>query len=136
VLAKPTDSATLARATLGACVTARRLQGGAARHGLDGLSAATVAAMTEAFRAQWRAFRKQIADARRGEPAPSLADAAHRLAGNTAQLGLTELTEPLRLLEKRLRAGSSDIGDLLARLDRPAERLASWRRLAEKASAP
>ena len=131
VLAKPTDVATLAR-TLNGCGRPAAPRGPAAPPApdrLEGLSDATVAAMAAAFRPQWAEFRARLDGLRGGAPADGLADVAHRLAGTTAQLGLTEFEAPLRDLERRCRAGGQDCADLLAALDRPLEDAPSWRRL-------
>ncbi len=131
VLAKPTDVATLARTLNGSGRPAapRGPAAPPAPNRLEGLSDATVAAMTAAFRPQWAEFRARLEDLRRGAPVDGLGDLAHRLAGTTAQLGLTEFEAPLRDLERRCRAGGGDCSDLVAALDRPLEDAPSWRGL-------
>ncbi len=132
VLVKPADRAALARALQGCDRgTAAVDAPDAARlpDGLVGLSDATVATMLELFRQQWSMFRVQLGAVRQGLPADGLAEVAHRLAGTTAQLGLSECEAALRELDRRCRSGPDDTAELLELLDRPLEALPSWRRL-------
>ncbi len=149
VLAKPTDTARLAEA-LQVCAervhtrtgadtglprpVALAAHVGASLDSIAGLSPATLAAMAEALRRQWSDFRKLLGAVRETRRFDDLQAVAHRLAGSAAQLGLSEFEGSLRELERRCDAGStadlSDLSDLVARLDRPIEDAASWRRLA------
>lgn len=139
VLAKPTDTASLADALQGcqgpdrpaaaenpaATATPRSCE-----DRLAGLSATTIAAMAEAFRSQWSEFRTMLRTAQCGAPATELQCVAHRLAGSSAQLGLVELEAPLRAFERRCESGDrTDMSDLIAKLDVPLEQTASWSRL-------
>lgn len=132
VLAKPTDMATLAGALRsgGRAPAAGAPRQGCGPDGLAGLSEATIHAMAAAFHAQWVEFRRRLAVPETGEIPEGLADVAHRLAGTTAQLGLTELEAPLRDLEQCCRDEADDLASLLASLDRPLETVPSWQRLA------
>ncbi|MEO1677845.1 MAG: ATP-binding protein [Pseudomonadota bacterium] len=131
VLAKPADASTLAKALLrqseptAVSATSERPR----VTSLEGLSEETVAAMIDAFREQWSAFRDELADLRGGAPSKIVADLAHRLAGTTAQLGLVDLEDALRELERRSRLDASDVDDLLGLLDQPLESKVSWHQL-------
>lgn len=123
VLSKPADAATLA-----AAVASGSSRSGLARdrsHALAGVSPSTIVTMTEAFLVQWSDFRAQLCAVQDGGDVKRLEEVSHRLAGTTAQLGITEVEEPLRELERRCRLGE-DIIDLVALLDRPIEEMASW----------
>lgn len=127
ILAKPADAATLAHALLPfAASRDRGPTASAVRGHLNGLSEATVAAMAHAFLGQWAGFRTRLRQAAGQAPDAELGALAHRLAGSAAQLGLRELVEPLRELERRCEAPIAELGDLVDRLDQPASDLASW----------
>ncbi len=136
VLAKPVDKNTLAAALLGADPAERSapaLPGRRPAPDLSGLSADTIRAMRTAFETAWTQFRTTLRDAEARAAPAELADLAHRLAGSTATLGLHELEQPLRDLERRCRAegAAADLAGLAARLDRDLDGLHSWARLAE-----
>jgi len=127
ILAKPADGATLAQALLPYAARPDRGPGVAAPRGhLDGLSEATVTAMAEAFLAQWAEFRIHLRQPGGERSLADLGELAHRLAGSSAQLGLRELSEPLRELERRCQVDATDLDDLVDRLDRPVTECASW----------
>jgi two-component system aerobic respiration control sensor histidine kinase ArcB len=140
ILAKPTDTSSLADALRGCVLPPARPKGkapGALCDGLEGLSPETVTAMAEAFRQQWSGFRAQLRRLRRGDVPDGLADTAHRLAGSSAQLGLVEIESALKALEARHDAGDTEaLPDLIARLDLPLHQIGSWRRLSLGEKAP
>lgn len=128
ILAKPADGATLAQALLP--FARRRARSPAPAEvrqpGLEGLSAETVAEMAAAFALQWEEFRARIQTLAGPTSRQGLGDLAHRLAGSSAQLGLSELVQPLRELELRCAAGETDLQDLVRLLDHPVTDCASW----------
>ncbi len=146
ILGKPTNAAQLAKA-LQECTAQKRMRSGTKNAmpdpgvvsaGTDSLqvdiaalSPSTLKAMAEALRQAWSEFRKQLRRSMQTAPCDELKSQAHRLAGSTAQLGITELAGPLRALEQRCDAGpAADISDLVILLDRPIEQTAFWRSLA------
>ncbi len=134
ILAKPVDQKTLStvlsvpHSSVRSAVASDAL---VADDRLDGLAPGTILAMIETFQEAWNSFRRDIGaltDKR------ELAFQAHRLAGSTAILGLTELEIPLREFEKCCESHSDNakILRLLTQLDCDLTEIGSWNHLCER----
>lgn len=95
---------------------------------LEGLSTETIQAMVRAFQSAWDEFRIALRQSKTGPGTSDLSHQAHRLAGSTAILGISELEAPLRELEKRwpVRRGDEEIAPLLTALDCDLSQIDSW----------
>ncbi|WP_424974196.1 ATP-binding protein [Dinoroseobacter sp. S124A] len=138
ILAKPVDQAALANALKRPPPPVTSPAAAAARASLQGLSAETVAAMLAAFEDAWTEFRIRLREARAGRAPADLGLQAHRLAGSTAILGLSDLEAPLRALDQRWseRASPEDLGPMLTTLDRDLTQVPSWNALLALTEAP
>ncbi len=134
ILAKPVDLARLS-AMLGSASLADRQTGGESEPaGLQGLSDDTISGMLIAFEEEWARFRALLNSPDDPANLGDLGYLAHRLAGTTAILGLSELEEPLHTLEL-LCNGDPDAQDMAAlrdRLDRDLNGMASWKQLMKR----
>ncbi|WP_299442504.1 ATP-binding protein [uncultured Rhodospira sp.] len=141
VVAKPADRATLGQALFGAdAAPVGPTDPAAERSALQELSPDSIRAMAQAFQTQWRDFRATLSRVTEDDPpAPAtIADLAHRLAGSSALLGLRDLEEPLRDLERLCRADADagDLTDLIGVLDRDPADSPSWAAIAAVVEGP
>ena len=138
ILAKPVDQKTLSSALLvptNETVPAFKPETAYSNASLQGLSSETIHAMTEAFQKAWCDFRSGICTS---TDRTELAVQAHRLAGSTAILGLSELEAPLRELERHCHGAGdqAEIASLLGQLDRDLPQIRSWVELRKLAGSP
>ena len=128
VLAKPADLSTLSEAILGNVridVPVRPATSSI------GVSPEAMAAMVAAFETQWLDFRANLT-----APPETVEQMAHRLAGSSAQLGLSELEASFRKLEACCANHDfhRDHAAAVKLLDRDLEEFQCWRELSAEAA--
>ncbi len=128
VLAKPADLTALSDALHGPNYPPAKPQPAKIKSPLTELSPKTAQAMAAAFAQQWDDFRAEYMADNTRPRLTALGHVAHRLAGSSALLGLSEIEVPLRLLEQKCSSGAPDaeIRTLLSELDIDLMSVASW----------